>query len=200
MNSRTVLGCFLQCSAMLFLLPLPAWADFIIELRDGRQVIVRHYVEEAETIRIYTAYGTIGFRRVDVKQISQVEGNIRLLLLPLEQEMSRPGVPAQADRTAESEEAQRQAAAEGSAEGQKEGAGKKSLSPAEIEQIDQDYQLTDRTYEGLSEKYTQAGSGASNEELEEYQRELSALDEERQTLRKKVREEANPQDFPAWMR
>src|SRR5207245_1990324 len=60
---------------LLSLLPIKAWADFTIEFTDGHQVTVGRYVDEGQTIKIYTPQGTIGFRKADVKRITEVDAN-----------------------------------------------------------------------------------------------------------------------------
>src|SRR5215470_8200235 len=63
------------CSTALWLLPLRAQADFIIEFLDGRKVTVAHYFEEGQTIKIYTPQGAIGFPKAGVKRIVSVDPN-----------------------------------------------------------------------------------------------------------------------------
>ena len=62
LSYRAILGWGLS----LLLLPVKAWADFVIEFTAGRQVTVRRYVDEGQTIKVYTPQGTIGFRKDDI--------------------------------------------------------------------------------------------------------------------------------------
>ena len=63
------------CSAVLWLLPFRAQADFVIEFVDGRQVTVGHYFAEGTMIKIYTPQGSIGFPKAEVKRILSVDTN-----------------------------------------------------------------------------------------------------------------------------
>ena len=75
MDKRLFSHLILGFSLLLSLLPIKTWADFIIEFTDGHQVTVGRYVDEGQTIKIYTPQGTIGFRKADVKRITEVGAN-----------------------------------------------------------------------------------------------------------------------------
>src|SRR5215470_5681936 len=63
------------CSTALWVMPLCAQADFIIEFLDGRKVTVGHYFEEGQTIKIYTPQGTVGFPKAEIKRIISADEN-----------------------------------------------------------------------------------------------------------------------------
>src|SRR5229473_5604189 len=59
----------LALSALLFLLPVAAQAQFIIEFTDGNRITVSNYKEEGQKIKIHTLEGWFAFRKEDVTQI-----------------------------------------------------------------------------------------------------------------------------------
>jgi hypothetical protein len=66
---RTILG----FGAALTLLPVGARADVIIEFTDGHQMIVSQYLDEGQTIRIYTPQGVVGLNKDEVRRITAVD-------------------------------------------------------------------------------------------------------------------------------
>ena len=56
-------------SALLFLLPVAAQAQFIIEFTDGNRITVSNYKDEGQKIRIHTTEGSFAFRKADVANI-----------------------------------------------------------------------------------------------------------------------------------
>ena len=185
---------------LLPLLVFEARADFLIEFADGRKVTVGHYVEEGQTIKIYTLQGTIGFRKEDVKHITEIS-TTQSTNTPLETMAGRPSSTTQEPKSTLSRKQNAQETAD-KAEGagsEKQKPGEHKLTEADVEQIDQHYQDVNQRYKSLWEKHKQeVRSGASNEELAENRRQLLELDGERMTLKKQVRQQADPDDFPVW--
>ena len=95
MDKRLFSHLILGFGLLLSLLPIKAWADFTIEFTDGHQVTVGRYVDEGQTIKIYTPQGTIGFRKADVKRITEVDAN-RSASRRLETVTNRSSSPTQA--------------------------------------------------------------------------------------------------------
>lgn len=201
MNTKTVFRYVLSMSAGLWLVPMPAGADFILELHNGRQVTVERYEDDGEKIAIQTDLGTIGFRKADVKQIIEVAAP-QGLRGPLGETVGRPAASkrAVASDMAEGQPAQAGADKTGEA-GQDTETQQEMLTPAQIAQIDQQFQKVDRSYKNLWAKHKQqVRAGASNEELMENRKRLLAWDEERQVMRNTIREQAGQEDFPEWVR
>ncbi|HEV8718256.1 MAG TPA: hypothetical protein VGX03_36245 [Candidatus Binatia bacterium] len=59
----------LTLSALLFLLPVAAQAQFIIEFTDGNRITVSNYKDEGQKIKIHTLEGWFAFRKEDVANI-----------------------------------------------------------------------------------------------------------------------------------
>ena len=59
----------LTLSALLFLLPVAARAQFIIEFTDGNRITVSNYKDEGQKIKIHTLEGWFAFRKEDVANI-----------------------------------------------------------------------------------------------------------------------------------
>jgi len=59
----------LALCALLFLLPVAAQAQFIIEFTDGNRITVSNYKEEGQKIKIHTLEGWFAFRKEDVARI-----------------------------------------------------------------------------------------------------------------------------------
>lgn len=201
MKTKTVFQYVTSISAGLWLVPLTAGADFIIELHSGRQVTVEHYEDDGEKIAIQTDLGMIGFRKADVKQITEVTAP-QGLRGPLGESVGRPAVSKRAVARGVAEEPPAQAGADKTEEdGQDDEAQKEPLSPEQVAQIDQQYQKVDQNFKSLwTQHKQQVKTGASDEELAENRKRLLALDKERQLMKKKIREEAKEEDFPVWMR
>jgi hypothetical protein len=111
MRKRWTVLWLLGFSSGLALLGLtPARADFLIKFTDGGQVIVHRYVEEGQSINVYTPQGTIRFRKGEVSSITEI-GASQILSVPLETvsavsapsaEVSAPG-PLESQKTTNSE-------------------------------------------------------------------------------------------------
>ena len=188
-------------SAGLWLVPMTAGADFIIELHSGRQVTVERYEDDGEKIAIQTDLGMIGFRKADVKQITEV-ADPQGLGGPLGESVGRPAASKRAATSdaAEGQPAQAEADKTGEA-AQGDDAQKEPLTPAQIAEIDQQYQKADQNYKARWEKYERyLKDGSFAEEMAENQQSLLALDKERQLMKQKIREEARQEDIPEWAR
>lgn len=59
----------LTLSVLLFLLPVAAQAQFIIEFTDGNRITVSNYKDEGQKIKIHTLEGWFAFRKEDIANI-----------------------------------------------------------------------------------------------------------------------------------
>ena len=185
---------------LLFLLPLKAQADFIIEFTDGRQVTVGQYVDEGRTIKIYTPQGAIGFRKDDVKRISEVGVN-QGTGTALETVTVRSAVPTPTSTPGPAKgKGSAEAAGKTDKAGQGKTAGESKLTGADLERMGERYQDVSQTYNEAWKKHSQdVHSGASDEVLTENRHRLMELDQERKALKKEIRQ-ANPDSLPPWVR
>jgi len=60
-------------SALLFLLPVPAHAKFIIEFADGHRITVANYEESGDTVRVNTSLGSFAFQKKDIVKITDLD-------------------------------------------------------------------------------------------------------------------------------
>ncbi len=194
LSSRAMLG----FSMSLVLLPFSAWADFIIEFTDGRQVTVSRYVDEGQTIKIYAPQGAIGFRKDNVRRITEVGAN-QSINTPLETVSIQSALPAPAstlDPSHGKEKADLGIATE-AGKGKTAEAGK--ATEAEREHLEARYQDIAQQFDKIWEKHLQdVNSGASEEVLAENRRRLTELDQERRKLIEHASRRVNPDDLPAW--
>lgn len=200
MNTKEILRYVMSVSVGLWLVPVSAGADFIIELRSGRQVTVERYQDDGQKIVIQTALGSIGFRKDDVKQITEV-GDNQGLKAPLGEAMDRPATPTASEEQPVRRGATEAGAGESGKAAQDAETKKEMLSPAQITQVDQQFQQVNGSYKDLwAQHKQQLKAGASAVELAENRQRLLAFDKERQLMRKKILEEAKEEDFPDWIR
>jgi hypothetical protein len=179
LSDRPLLG----LGMLVFLLPVQAGADFLIEFTDGCRITVRQYVEEAQTIKIYTPRGAIGFRKADVKQIMAVSAN-QNVRAPLE------AVRGQTTPLA-------QGAVGALSEGEKTQEAGKSIK-TEREHIEQHYQDVARQIAEVWGKHMRdVDAGAAKEVLAENRRRLDALNREQHKVVEAVRR-VDPDNLPAW--
>lgn len=194
LSYRAILG----LSVSLVLLPVRAQAEFIIEFTDGRQVTISHYVEEGQTIKIYTSQGAIGFRKADVKQIIVV-GTHQVTNTPLDMVAARSSSPTHVSTPGppDKKEADGGSGKTGGADkGQATAAGK--VADTERERINEQYQRVAQQSNAVWEKHVQdLNSGASEEVLAENRQRLNELNLERHKLIKDARQ-ASPDGLPAW--
>lgn len=166
--------------------PTQARADFIIKFTDSGQVIVRRYVEEGQTIKVYTPQGTISFRKDDVTDITEMDAS-QSMSTPLEfvSTASPSSTGAEDfDKTTKPEE--------------KKTAGTGDTSTNTMERIDGQYQEVEQEFNKLWEKHMQdVNSGASEEVLAENRNRLTQLSDEQHKLVKDARQVA-PDNLPTW--
>jgi len=183
---------------LLSLLPIKAWADFTIEFTDGHQVTVGRYVDEGQTIKIYTPQGTIGFRKADVKRITEVDAN-QSASRRLETVTNRSSSPTQAS-VQDPSEGKETAEASGKTNepGQEKAAAEGGATEAEREHVNEQYQDVDQQIDAAWKKHvSDMDSGASEEVLTEDRQRLDELNQERHNLIKAARQ-ASPDDPPGW--
>ena len=183
----------------LSLLATRVRADFLIKFVGSGQVTVRNYVEEGQTIKVYTPQGVISFRKDEVSSITELNVN-RSMSVPLETvsavsgpsaEASAPGV-SENQKTANSDKTLK-------SEGRNT-TGTVSTAAATLEQLDGEYQGVKQEFDRLWEKHVQdMNSGASEEVLTENRNRLTQLSEEQHKLIKDARRAA-PDDLPVWAR
>jgi hypothetical protein len=166
--------------------PIQARADFVIKFTDGGQVIVHRYVEEGQTIKVYTPQGTISFRKDDVARITEVD---------VSQSMSTPleSVSAASPSSTDVEDSNKTTKPE-----EAKTARASDTSSAAIERIDSQYQEIEQEFNKLWEKDVQdVNSGASEEVLTENRNKLNELSNERRKLVNDARQVA-PDNLPTW--
>ena len=102
-SSRLVLA----LSALLFLLPVAAQAQFIIEFTDGNWITVSNYKEENQKIKIHTSEGWFAFRKEDVARIIDLTTGkkVRSLDSPPDTKAASPSKEKAKLQTVESEPA-----------------------------------------------------------------------------------------------
>jgi hypothetical protein len=192
---RVILG----LGALLLLLPVKAWADFIIEFTEGRQVTVRRYVDEGRTIKIYIPQGTIGIRKEDVKRITEVEAHSKVSP-SLETWLTWTSPSVQASAPVPSDKERRVERSQATKTDGKKTAEAGKATGAELERFDKQSSEVSQQLDELWAKHLQdVNSGASEEILAENRRRLNELNRERHKLIKSVRR-TNPNDLPAWAR
>ena len=182
---------------LFWLVPTQARADFIIKFTDRGQVTVHRYMEEGQTIKIYTPQGVIGFRRKDVEQIIAVDTShsmstpletVSATLAPLGQESV--SVPLGGQKTTDGDKATK---TEGGST-----AGASGAAATAAERIDDQYQEVEQEFTKLWEKHVQdVDSGASEEVLAENRQKLNQLSNERHKVIDDARR-ATPDDLPTW--
>jgi hypothetical protein len=177
----------LSFSSGFFLVVLTqARADFVIKFTDGGQVTVHRYVEEGQSIKVYTPQGTISFRKDEVERITEVDAG-KSMSTPLEavSTVSTSSTDAKdSNKTIKPEEGKT--------------AGASDTSSAAIERIDGQYQEVEQEFNKLWEKHVQdVDSGASEEVLSENRDKLNQLSNERHKLVEDARR-AVPDELPAW--
>jgi hypothetical protein len=192
--SRALLG----VSVSLALLPGSTGADFSIEFTDGQRVTVSQYVDEGQTLKIYTPQGAIAFRKDDVKRITEV-GITQSTDTPLDTATARPAAPLPVPTSDSSAGLEPPPAPDkAQAAGKERVAGGSPLTEADLEGIETHYQDVSRRYSELWQKHRQDfHAGAAAEELAENRRQLLRLDQERKALKEKVRQ-GRPDELPAW--
>ncbi len=177
--------------------PIQARADFIIKFTDSGQVIVRRYVEEGQTIKIYTPHGVIGFRKDDVARITEVDAS-QSLNMPLEtvSVVSPPSVEMSATTPSESQhmtDSDKTTKPEGG-----NTTGTTDASTTTLERLDGEYQEVKQEFDRLWEKHLQdVDSGTSEEVLAENRNRLTQLSNEQHKLVDDARRAA-PDDLPTW--
>jgi hypothetical protein len=198
MKKRLISYAIYTFSPFLSLLPLGVQADFIIEFTDGSRVTVGRYVEEGQAIKVYTPQGAIGFRRDEVKHITEV-GKNEGTSTPLDAVVARPSTPAQASSPASSGEAESSRnIGKTSGSNKEQGNNGSKGSEAEGERLNEQYhdvaQQMDKTWE---KHIRDVNAGASDEVLAENRRRLDELNLDRHKLIKAARQ-TDPDNVPAW--
>ena len=184
-------------SGLSLLVLTPARADFLITFTDGGQVTVHRYVEDGQSINVYTPQGTIRSRKDAVSSITEI-GVSQSMAVPLETvsavsapaaEVSAPG-PAESPKTTNSDKPPKP-------EGEHP---TETASPASatVERLDGEYQEVQQEFNKLWEKHVQdMNSGASEEVLTENRNRLSQLSDEQHKLVQDARR-AVPNNLPTW--
>lgn len=181
------------------LFPMSVHAEYVIELANKREVTTRRYVDEGQTIKIYTDYGAISFRKADVRRITKVDGD-GTLNIPLEsiarhssspEPSASPKLPARNKKLKGTDTANT---------GQKKNpAEERRLSEADLARLDEQYYDVDQRFDTLWQEYRQqVRARVPAQELAKYNQQLFKLDQTRQTLKKKVRRQTDPNMLPAW--
>ncbi len=185
------------------LFPISVRAEYVIELANKREVTTRRYVDEGQTIKIYTDYGAISFRKADVRRITQVsvDGTLKLPLESIARRSSSPepsasrnpptNLPARNKKLKETDTTNT---------GQKKNpAEEHSLSEADLARLDEQYYDVDQHFDTLWQEYRQqVRAKVPAQELAKYNQQLFKLDQTRQALKKKVRRQTDPNTLPAW--
>jgi len=203
MKSKLTRLVFWGWSAALWLLPVRAQADFLIEFLDGHSVTVGRYFEEGSMIKIYTPQGSVGFRKAEVKRILSVDANG--IGIPLE--------TASVNRSPASS-----LVASGETQNKKGGEGKKVAVKKQgvgtageegsagedtkitVEELGEKYQGVKQQIAIVWDKYVQdLAQNAPDEVLAESTRQLEALERRRQELINTGRKK-NSGEPPDWAR
>lgn len=85
---RAIIAVFIVA---LYLHPAPAWASYLIKLKNGKEFVTSRYWEEGERIMFYTSGGTLG---IEKDAISKIEESDR----PVETETFIPEAPETAKK------------------------------------------------------------------------------------------------------
>ena len=197
MSKRGSYRLVLTLGAVLLLLPVKARADFVIEFNDGHTVTVRQYVEEGEMIKIYTSQGAIGFRKMDVKQITQVRAGSSIAT-PLETVSSRtPQLEQPSAPTLPAEE--KKAGGGQDVKGEKKNQDQpENVTEAKRERLGEQYQDAAQQMDAIWQKHMQdVESGAADDVLAENRRRMDELNLKRHELIKEERR-ITPDDLPSW--
>ncbi len=177
--------------------PIQARADFIIKFTDSGQVIVHRYVEEGQTIKVYTPQGTISFRKDDVARITEVDAS-QSMSVPLENvsavftpsaKMSTPA-PSGSQNMTDSDKTTKPEGGNTT--------GTTDTSTTTLERLDGEYQEVKQEFDRLWEKHLQdVDSGTSEEVLAENRNRLTQLSNEQHKLVDDARRAA-PDNLPTW--
>jgi hypothetical protein len=200
MRREFLLAHILSFATLLGLIPLRAWADFILEFTDGNHVVVRQYVEDRETISIYTQRGTIGFRKEDIRRIVEVDAvHPGTLLLDTLTE-HRPSGSKNGTQSSSHSSPATAKFREDSNPHRNIPTRARTGKQAELGQLEKQYTSVAEEIDTVWEKHmNDVAGGASQETLAENRRQLNALSKKRYTLLKSVRETA-PHGLPDWVR
>src|SRR5581483_7018256 len=149
-----------------------ARADFLIEFVDGHQVMVHRYVDEGQTIKIYTPRGSIGFPKEDVELITEGKAH-QGANIPLEADLGRPLAGSGAHVSE-----MKKAAADKLSNTDERAIGQwRAVNRADLKRIEAQYQDVSRQTDALWEKHVQdLESGAPEGTLTENRRKLQELD------------------------
>lgn len=190
---------------LLSLLPTQyVWSDFTIEFTDGRQVTVRHYIDEGQSIKIYNTIGSISFSKRDIKQITEV-GDHQAKTPRLETVSRRPAALSSTPSNIEEQSEKARLRKETSGEsGQSEQAEKKAqekgsgVTTEELEQLDSRYNGVNREFDDLWRSHLQqVNFGIPESKLGDNLHRIEALETERRELLKAANK-VDPDRRPAW--
>ncbi len=181
------------------LFPMSVHAEYVIELANKREVTTRRYVDEGQTIKIYTDYGAISFRKADVRRITQVSAD-GTLNIPLESIARRSRGPEPSDSLNPPAQNKKLKETDTANTGQKKNpAEEHSLSEADLVRLEEEYYDVDQRFDILWQEYRQqVRARVPAQELAKYNQSLFKLDQTRQALKKKVRRQTDPNTLPAW--
>lgn len=182
----------------LFLTPLTARAEFLIEFLDGRTVTVGQYFEEKSEIKVYTPQGSIGFPKSEVKRVISVDeyrAGVPLETVSVKHaDVSSSSLPESQnnEELGRKTDAEKQQAGKEGKEGE-DGKAKKMTD----EEAAEKYQDINHQHSNLWAKHMQdVNNDAPEEVLEENRRQLHALDDKRSELLKDVR--SSDGQMPEW--
>lgn len=184
-------------SIVVWILPLRAQADFIIEFPDGHKVTVGRYFEEGKTIKIYTPQGAIGFPKAEVKRILSVDAKTGAET-PLEQMLG--GRPVGSSSTATSVSSEEKNSLEGKDKTATKTGGRTGRKDPQAEraELTEQYHDTAKQLDSLWSKHLEdVERGASIEPLEENRRQMNALNHQRNELIRSARQ-GNQSEIPDW--
>ena len=197
MRKKGLSKALLSLGSLLSLMPAQVWADFIIKFTDSGQVTVHRYVEEGQTIKIYTPQGVISFRKDDVERITPVDANLNAMT-PLEAVSATPAPSAQSSTLVPSD---KQGTTDTGKATKTEGGdtiGASDATATELKRIDGQYQNITQQFDELWKKHAEdVDSGVADEVLTENRRQLEELSRARHKLVEDARQVA-PDNLPDW--
>jgi hypothetical protein len=188
---------------MLLILPATqAWADFIIEFTDGRKVTVGRYVEEGETLKIYSTVGVIGFRKSDVKRITEVAANqsvgSRLEVMSVRQPAAEGAKTSDASAVPSAQEKAADAS-KGTEIAPEKATEQAKATEGERQRIEEEYEQVSGQMRTIWDKDVQdRESGAAKGVLIENGRKLSEMNNRKRELIEAAHKANPPGEVPAW--
>ena len=174
-------------------------AEYVIALANKREVTTRRYVDEGQTIKIYTDYGAISFRKADVRRITEVSGD-QTLNIPPKSIVRRSSGPEPSDALNLPTQNKKMKGTDRANMGQKKNQAEENrLSEADLARLDEQYYDVDQRFDTLWQEYRhQVRTRVPTQELAKYNQQPFKLDQTWQALKKKVRRQTDPNTLPVW--